>query len=76
MYPDYLPGDTIIIDTKPVYESGEDCVVYVNGYDTILKTVIKNNDSSIALHPINPSFPPTTYGPDDQPTKYWIKKKK
>ena len=69
MYPKYLPGDTIIIEVTPQCENGEDCVVYVNGYDATLKTVIKNNDGSITLQPINPSYPPTTYGPDDEPIK-------
>lgn len=69
MYPKYLKGDTIIVEVTPQCENGEDCVVYVNGYDATLKTVIKNNDGSITLQPINPSYPPTTYGPDDEPIK-------
>ena len=66
MYPDYLPGDTIIVEVKPNCESGEDCVVYVNGYDATLKTVIKNPDGTITLKPINPEYPPKTYGPNDE----------
>lgn len=66
MYPDYLPGDTIIIEITPDCESGEDCVVYVNGYDATLKTVIKNSDGTITLKPINPEYPPKTYNPKDQ----------
>lgn len=66
MYPDYLPGDTIIVEVKPDCESGEDCVVYVNGYDATLKTVIKNPDGTITLKPINPEYPPKTYGPGDE----------
>lgn len=63
MYPDYLPGDTIIIQVTPVCENGEDCVVYVNGYDATLKTVIKNDDGTITLKPINPEYPPRTIDP-------------
>lgn len=66
MYPDYLPGDTIIIEITPDCESGEDCVVYVNGYDATLKTVIKNNDGTITLKPINPEYPPKTYNPKEE----------
>lgn len=66
MYPDYLPGDTIIVEVKPDCESGEDCVVYVNGYDATLKTVIKNPDGTITLKPTNPEYPPKTYGPEDE----------
>lgn len=69
MYPDYLPGDTIIIEITPDCESGEDCVVYVNGYDATLKTVIKNNDGTITLKPINPEYPPKTYNPTEQEIK-------
>nr|DAX75126.1 MAG TPA: Repressor protein CI [Caudoviricetes sp.] len=69
MYPKYLKGDTIIVEVTPQCENGEDCVVYVNGYDATLKTVIKNEDGSITLQPINPSYPPTTYGIDDEPIK-------
>lgn len=69
MYPDYLKGDTIIIEVTPDCESGEDCVVYINGYDATLKTVIKNSDGSITLKPINPEYPPVTYGPNDEPIK-------
>lgn len=66
MYPDYLKGDTIIVEVKPDCESGEDCVVYVNGYDATLKTVIKNDDGTITLKPKNPEYPPKTYGPGDE----------
>ena len=69
MYPKYLKGDTIIVEVTPQCETGQDCVVYVNGYDATLKTVIKNEDGSITLQPINPSYPPTTYGEDDEPVK-------
>lgn len=69
MYPKYLKGDTIIVEVTPQCETGEDCVVYVNGYDATLKTVIKNNDGTITLKPINPEYPPRTYGPNDDPIK-------
>lgn len=69
MYPKYLDGDTVIIEKCPDCESGTDAAVYVNGYEATLKTVIKNEDGSITLQPINPSYPPTTYGKDDEPIK-------
>lgn len=67
MYPKYLDGDTIIIEKTPDCESGTDSAVYVNGYDVTLKTLIKNDNGTITLMPINPSYPPKTYGPDDDP---------
>ena len=66
MYPKYLDGDTIIIEVTPDCENGEDCVVYVNGYDATLKTVIKNDNGTITLKPINPEYPPRTYNPKEE----------
>lgn len=67
MYPKYLEGDTIIIEVRHDCESGEDAVVYVNGYDATLKTVIKNDDGTITLRPRNPEYMEKTYGPGDAP---------
>lgn len=69
MYPKYLDGDTVIIEKTPNCESGTDAAVYVNGYEATLKTVVKNENGTITLKPINPSYPPTTYGPNDEPIK-------
>ncbi len=69
MYPKYLQGDTIILELTPDCESGTDAAVYVNGYEATLKTVIKNDNGTITLRPINTSYPPKTYGKDDDPIK-------
>ncbi|MDY2918848.1 MAG: XRE family transcriptional regulator [Anaerococcus sp.] len=69
MYPKYLDGDTVIIEKTPDCESGTDAAVYVNGYEATLKTVIKNNNGSITLKPINTNYAPKTYGPGDDPVK-------
>ena len=69
MYPKYLQGDTIILELTPDCESGTDAAVYVNGYEATLKTVIKNDNGTITLMPINTSYPPKTYGKDDEPIK-------
>ena len=65
MYPKYLSGDTVIVLRQPYCNSGEDCIVYVNGYNATLKTLIKHSDGSITLKPINPEYPPHTYSADD-----------
>lgn len=67
MYPKYLDGDTVIIEKTPDCESGTDAAVYVNGYEATLKTVIKNENGTITLKPINPNYSPTTYGDGDDP---------
>ncbi|MDO5047171.1 MAG: S24 family peptidase [Anaerococcus sp.] len=69
MYPKYLDGDTIIIEQTPDCESGTDAVVYVNGYEATLKTLIKNQDGKITFKPINPNYSPKTYGPEDESIK-------
>lgn len=62
MYPDYLPGDVVIVQKTPVCSSGDDCVVYVNGYDATLKQVRLNDaDRSLTLQPRNTSYNPRTY---------------
>lgn len=65
MYPKYLEGDTVILRKQDSCDSGDDCVVMVNGYDATLKQVFLREDGSIEIRPLNPSYPPTTYTPDD-----------
>lgn len=62
MWPDYLPGDVIIVCKQSTCHSGDDCVVYVNGYDATLKQVrINDIEQSLTLVPRNQSYPPRTY---------------
>lgn len=61
MYPKYLDGDIVIVHKTPVCDSGDDCVVYVNGYDATLKTVILGKDGSVTLQPININYAPRTF---------------
>lgn len=57
MYPEYLDGDTIIIEQSSTAETGQDVVAYVNGYDATLKKFIRYENGSIELRPINPNYP-------------------
>ena len=62
MWPDYLPGDTVIVQKTPTCISGSDCVVYVNGYDATLKQVkLDEQERTMTLIPRNQSYPPRTY---------------
>lgn len=57
MYPEYQDGDVIICEKTDDCESGDDCVVMVNGYDGTFKKVIKDfNKQTICLQPINTSL--------------------
>ena len=54
MFPDYLDGDTIILEKVNDCESGQDCVVMVNGNDGTFKKVIKDEvKQTLKLQPIN-----------------------
>lgn len=64
MYPKYLEGDSIIVRKQGDCESGQDCVVYVNGYDATLKKVVKKQDC-IILQPLNPVYDPKIYDYND-----------
>lgn len=55
MSPKYLSGDIVIVRQQPVCESGQDCIVYVNGYNSTLKRVVKY-DSGVMLQPLNPAY--------------------
>lgn len=68
MWPEYLPGDTVIIRKTPDCENGDVCVVYVNGYDATLKQVKLGEDGSITLVPKNQSYPPRTFTPEEVAT--------
>ena len=60
MYPEYLDGDTIILEKVDDCESGQDCCVMVNGDDGTFKRVFKN-ENGIILQPLNPEFQPIVY---------------
>ena len=60
MYPTYADGDIIIVQQQSTCDSGQDCVVMVNGLDATFKRVVKQNDS-IILKPLNNLYEPTVY---------------
>ena len=60
MAPEYLDGDTLILEKIDDCESGQDCCVMVNGNDGTFKRVIKN-ENGIILQPLNPEYQPTIY---------------
>lgn len=69
MYPKYFPGDVVIVRMQEDCESGQDAIVYVNGYEATLKTV-KKVGNRIELWPFNlQQYQMQSYGPDDDPVK-------
>lgn len=64
MSPVYLDGDTIIVRKQSDCESGEDCVVMINGDDATFKRVIKN-ENGILLRPLNPDYDVMMFSNED-----------
>ena len=60
MEPDYLDGDTLILEKADDCESGDDCVVMVNSNDGTFKRVFKN-ENGIILQPLNPEYAPLVF---------------
>lgn len=65
MWPDYLPGDVVIVRRSPVCDTGDVCVVYVNGYDATLKEVKFSENGDLTLIPHNQSYPPRTFSAEE-----------
>lgn len=54
MNPDYLDGDILILEKVENCESGDDCVIMVNGHEGTFKRVIKDEKKqTIRLQPLN-----------------------
>lgn len=60
MEPDYLDGDTLILEKADDCENGDDCVIMVNGNDGTFKRVFKN-ENGVILQPLNPEYSPVVY---------------
>ncbi len=60
MYPEYMDGDTIILEKVEDVESGSDAVIMINGNDGTFKRVFKN-ENGIVLQPLNSEFQPLIY---------------
>lgn len=60
MEPEYLDGDTLILEKVENCENGDDCVVMVNGNDGTFKRVFKN-ENGIILQPLNSAYAPLVF---------------
>ena len=60
MEPEYLNGDTLILQKASNCESGEDCVIMVNGDEGTFKRVFKN-EKGVILQPLNNKYQPLIY---------------
>lgn len=64
MSPEYLDGDTIILEKAQDVENGQDAVVMINGDDGTFKRVFKN-ENGIILQPLNNSYSPLVFNNED-----------
>lgn len=64
MFPDYKDGDILVVKQQADCDSGDDCVVLVNGYDATFKRVIKQ-ENGILLKPLNTKYEPYYFSADD-----------
>lgn len=55
MYPEYRDGDVLIVQKINDCESGQDCIVMINGNDGTFKRV-KKTEEGIILQPLNPNY--------------------
>ena len=68
MYPEYLPGDTVIVRKSSTCNSGDDCVVYINGYNATLKRIKLHDDGCVEVCPLNTNYSPRRYTPQEVET--------
>ena len=64
MLPDFREGDTIICEKTSSCNSGDICVVAINGNEAFLKKVYINS-YGITLQALNPMYEPLTYTNED-----------
>lgn len=60
MSPQYIEGDTLIIEKATTCEYGQDCIVAINGNEAFLKRVYIN-PQGITLQALNPKYEPLIY---------------
>ncbi len=64
MEPEYRTGDIVIFKKQSDCESGEDCIVMINGDEATFKRVEKIS-GGILVKPLNPDYPTLHFSSDD-----------
>ena len=60
MSPTYMDGDTLIVEKTSTCESGQDCIVAINGDEAFLKRVFIN-EHGITIQSLNAKYQPHTF---------------
>lgn len=64
MYPEFKPGDLVLVQHQPTVDSGSYAVVIVDNEDGVIKRIEYGNDF-IELHSVNPMYPPRRFVGED-----------
>ncbi len=67
MAPRILEGDVVIVKKEPTFSSGDICVALVGNSEATVKKIIKK-DTGIILMPLNPSYEPLFFTPEEVET--------
>lgn len=68
MEPEYRDGDTVIVQKTPVCDSGDDCIVRINGDESFLRRVVKPDLTTVILQPLNGAYSPMVFtGAEGEP---------
>lgn len=59
MEPEYKESDIVIFEKTFSFDNGDDCAIYVNGYDATFKRLYKV-EGGIMVQALNPNYPPYT----------------
>jgi repressor LexA len=63
MFPRYQDGDILICEKTDTCETGDDCIVAVNGDEATFKRV-NISENGIVLQPLNPEYEPLVFSND------------
>lgn len=68
MLPEYIEGDTLIVEKSSSCESGDDCIVSIGGDEAFLKRIYIS-PNSLTLQALNSKYPPINFTNDEIITK-------
>lgn len=64
MLPEYIEGDTLIVEKSSSCESGDDCIVSIGGDEAFLKRIYIS-PNSLTLQALNSKYPPINFTNDE-----------
>ena len=65
MEPDYLDGDVVLVLLQPDCETGDHCIVFVDGDNATFKKVVKKDSGILMLQALNTKYDPILFTPKE-----------